>query len=57
MLLVDDEADTLRVASEILGMFGYKVLEADSGKEALALYERHSGAIDLVILWTSTCPS
>ncbi|MFH1035972.1 MAG: PAS domain S-box protein [Pseudomonadota bacterium] len=50
VLLVDDEADIIKVGSEILGMYGYQVLTAGSGEDALALYQQHGGGIDLVIV-------
>jgi CheY-like chemotaxis protein len=50
ILLVDDEFSIVEVCGEILDVLGYKVLKAISGKEALSLYERNRGAVDLVIL-------
>jgi DNA-binding response OmpR family regulator len=48
--LVDDEALVLGALGEFLEEHGYRVLIADSGEEALACYERASGAVSLVIL-------
>jgi DNA-binding NtrC family response regulator len=38
------------MGSEILGMYGYRVLTAGSGEQALSLYEEQGGGIDLVVL-------
>ena len=50
VLLVDDEAMILTVAQKMLEKLGYQVLTAMSGKEAIDLYEKRRGEIDLVIL-------
>ncbi len=50
ILLVDDEAAILEVASELLLHYGYRVLTAASGEEALSAYSLHRGEISLVIL-------
>ncbi|MDD5245191.1 MAG: PAS domain S-box protein [Syntrophorhabdaceae bacterium] len=50
ILIVDDEETILRVSSELLTMLGYKVLAAQSGKEALDIYGEHRNKIDLIIL-------
>ncbi len=50
ILLVDDEKMILEVGCEILEMLGYQVLAAQSGREALLIYEREQARIDLVIL-------
>jgi two-component system cell cycle sensor histidine kinase/response regulator CckA len=50
LLLVDDEPALRDIARAALVKSGYQVLEADSGEEALAIYEKRSDDIDLVIL-------
>lgn len=50
VLLVDDE-ENLRVSGrEILEFFGYTVLTAADGEEAVAIYEREWHTIDVVVL-------
>ena len=48
--LVDDEDLVLMINSEFLESLGYNVLRAESGEEAIRLYQKHEQAIDLVIL-------
>ncbi len=50
ILLVDDEKSILETSEEILAMSGYRVITAGSGEEALNIYQRQQGAIQLVIL-------
>jgi two-component system, cell cycle sensor histidine kinase and response regulator CckA len=50
ILLVDDEKMILDVGCEILEMLGYHVLAANSGSDAVQIYEREKERIDLVIL-------
>jgi len=50
ILMVDDESIILEVGEEMLKQMGYKVLLARGGKEAVDLYEKNKGEIDLVIL-------
>jgi PAS domain S-box-containing protein len=50
LLLVDDDPTVREVGVEILRRFGYRVLAAEDGEEALELYDREQGAIDLVVL-------
>ncbi|MCG6892379.1 MAG: response regulator, partial [Desulfobacteraceae bacterium] len=50
VLLVDDEEIILDVNQQILHHLGYQVLRAQSGIEALEIYQNRSGPIDLVIL-------
>jgi len=49
ILLVEDEKSVRRVLDRMLGKFGYHVLQAESGEEALELYEANHGKIDLII--------
>jgi len=50
ILLVDDEEIVLDVGAQMLTIFGYTVLEAKSGREAIEIYRDNIGNIDLVIL-------
>ncbi len=50
ILLVDDEAAIRELSSEMLGHFGYTVLTAASGEEALEKYRTGRDRIDLVLL-------
>jgi two-component system, cell cycle sensor histidine kinase and response regulator CckA len=50
IMLVDDEKMVADVTCQLLEKLGYHVLTAYSGEEALAVYETHQEAIDLVIL-------
>ena len=49
ILVVDDEAAVNRLVSRYLTHIGYRVLEACSGEEALALVRRRRPRIDLVL--------
>lgn len=49
VLLVEDEAQVRLVARALLEKFGFGVLEAVNGKEALELYRGHAGTIRLVL--------
>jgi signal transduction histidine kinase/CheY-like chemotaxis protein len=49
ILIVEDEPVLRDMAHVILQECGYSVVEACSGREALAVWERHQGAIDLVL--------
>jgi PAS domain S-box-containing protein len=50
ILLVDDEAMVLDVASRVLEKLGYTVFKAQSGKAAVEFFEQKKESIDLVIL-------
>ncbi|MEW6261434.1 MAG: PAS domain S-box protein [Thermodesulfobacteriota bacterium] len=50
ILLVDDEEEILEVGEQLLKQYGYSVLKAPNGNEALNLYKTDGVAIDLVIL-------
>lgn len=50
ILLVDDEPAILDVGQELLERLGYKVITAQSGRDALQIFEINKGRIDLVIL-------
>jgi two-component system cell cycle sensor histidine kinase/response regulator CckA len=49
ILLVEDEAQIRQVARQILSRYGYRVIDAGSGNEALELAERHGGALHLLL--------
>ncbi|MGH7233785.1 MAG: response regulator, partial [Nitrospiraceae bacterium] len=49
ILLVEDDPVVRQVASEILTMNGYRVLEARGGDEAVGICDRHDGGIDLLL--------
>ena len=50
ILFVDDEEILTAFAEDLLGRLGYTVLIAKSGEEALAIYEKNKGRIDMVLL-------
>jgi PAS domain S-box-containing protein len=49
ILLVEDEAALRRAAQRLLERNGYRVLAAVHGEEAIGVYFRHAGSIDLVL--------
>ena len=49
ILLVDDQEATLKVARILLENFGYKVLAADSGQQAIILFRQHQNEIRLLL--------
>jgi len=49
ILLVEDTPSVRLVASRILSRLGYKILETESGQEALAALDDYDGTIDLVL--------
>jgi PAS domain S-box-containing protein len=50
ILVVDDEAMVLEIATEMVARMGYQVLAAQNGNEAVALLNENHRKIDLVIL-------
>jgi signal transduction histidine kinase/ActR/RegA family two-component response regulator len=50
ILVVDDETGVRKYCRELLRGFGYEVLTARNGEEALKVFVRERGRIDLVIL-------
>ena len=50
ILLVDDEKTVLEVGVLLLEKLGYRVIQADSGKQAVKLFEKNRDDIDLVIV-------
>ena len=49
ILLVEDESALRRAAQRLLERNGYRVLTAVHGEEAMGVYFRHAGSIDLVL--------
>ena len=49
LLLVEDEEAVRKVENEMLKTFGYSVLTAENGEEALKIYRSHSEEISLVL--------
>jgi len=49
ILVVEDEPDVRRVVCKMLTMRGYKVLEAPGPVEAMAVFEKNSDQIDLLL--------
>jgi len=49
ILLVEDEEDVRELVTEILQTLNYKVVVAQSGGEALELWDRHDGQFDLLL--------
>jgi len=49
ILLVDDEASILTITSQTLQAFGYRVLTAGDGAEALGVYAQHRHEIAVVL--------
>ncbi|MFA7000009.1 MAG: response regulator [Candidatus Paceibacterota bacterium] len=55
ILVVDDDPHCIDVIRELLTMFGYQIISAASGEEAIHLYETYrneqtGGKIDLIII-------
>jgi len=50
VLLVDDEEPVLEVGKELLEAMGYRVLAAKDGNEAVEIYGKNIGEIDIVVL-------
>jgi CheY-like chemotaxis protein len=49
VLVVEDEESIRRLATEILGRYGYAVFTAGDGEEALRIATSHEGEIDLLL--------
>lgn len=49
VLVVDDDASVLFASRRILAKFGYTVLEAPGGEEALQVVREHAPRIDVVL--------
>ncbi|MHB8203827.1 MAG: ATP-binding protein, partial [Desulfomonilaceae bacterium] len=50
VLLVDDEEDLRDLGTTLLNRFGYKVISAGNGKEALEIYQREKDRIAIILL-------
>ena len=50
VLFVDDEEMITEIAENLLAVLGYKVLIAETGKEAIDIYEQNKDEIDVVVL-------
>ena len=50
ILVVDDEVAIREAAAEMLSYFGYSVISAENGEDALHIYRERSGDIDLVVM-------
>ena len=49
VLIIDDESSVITVTRKTLEEFGYRVLSASNGAEAVAVYAQHQGEIALVL--------
>ena len=49
VLVVDDEASILTITSQTLQAFGYRVLTATDGADAVAIYAQHKNEIAVVL--------
>lgn len=49
VLLVEDQTFVREVTGEVLRSAGYLVLKAADAKEAVTLFRRHEGAVDLLV--------
>ncbi|MCF8056766.1 MAG: response regulator [Desulfocapsa sp.] len=49
ILLVEDDPMVRRICVDILKNFGYSILEAENGEDALQVFERYHGKIDLLL--------
>ncbi|MBN2526292.1 MAG: response regulator [Deltaproteobacteria bacterium] len=50
ILIVDDEIPVRRLSTRILDKYGYHVLEASSGEEALEILFKKKGKVDLAVI-------
>ncbi|HWI16970.1 MAG TPA: PAS domain-containing protein [Vicinamibacterales bacterium] len=49
VLLAEDDEDVRTLAREILEQCGYTVLEAADGRQAMEVFDRHDGPLDMLI--------
>jgi signal transduction histidine kinase/ActR/RegA family two-component response regulator/HAMP domain-containing protein len=49
IMVVEDELFLREMTRDILQNFGYRILEAASGKEALAVWQQRAGQVDLLL--------
>jgi CheY-like chemotaxis protein len=50
LMVVDDDAGVRKMLDEWLRHQGFAVWQASTGEDAIDLYRRHSGAIDVVLM-------
>jgi CheY-like chemotaxis protein len=50
ILVVEDEANMLRLLERVLSKRGYQVLTAADGEEAIEVHRTHKDAIDIILL-------
>lgn len=50
ILLVDDEKSILETVKDTLSLFGYRIVTAENGEQALEMYRERKDDVDLVIL-------
>ena len=50
ILLIDDEGIILDVGKDMLELLGYQVYISQKGAEAISIFEKHKGNIDLILL-------
>jgi CheY-like chemotaxis protein len=50
ILVVEDEANMLRLLERVLSKRGYQVLTAADGEEAIEVHRSHKDAIDIILL-------
>lgn len=50
ILVADDDKSVLHLTRELLECYGYDVITATNGKEALKVYRSHGDSISLIIL-------
>ena len=50
IFIIDDDLDFVNMAVDALQLEGFRVITALSGKEAVPMFEKHSGEIDIVML-------
>ncbi len=49
ILIVEDDVTVRNLAKRALELYGYKILEASSGKDGLEIYSQNKDAIDIVL--------
>src|SRR5437870_2484821 len=49
ILIVDDEPEVRKLVAAMVTQFGHQALTADGGEQALTLYKKSGGRIDLLV--------
>lgn len=49
VLLVEDESSLRKLSRQLLELWGYQVLEAENGNDALALFRGYNGTVNLLL--------